>query len=84
VTTATTERHVPVEAAPKLLVGIDGLSRMLDWSQRTTRRKYAAGLIPKPLRLSGSIRWNVAEIRAWVEAGCPDRKTWETRKTQAP
>jgi predicted DNA-binding transcriptional regulator AlpA len=82
VTTNEADRTTKVESAPKLLVGIGGLSQMLDMSARTIRRKFSAGLIPKPLRLSGSIRWSVAEIRAWVEAGCPDRKTWEAMYKQ--
>jgi hypothetical protein len=27
--------------------------------------------------LGGSTLWRVEEIRHWIDAGCPDRKTWE-------
>jgi predicted DNA-binding transcriptional regulator AlpA len=38
----------------------------------------SAGRAPAPLRLSrGCVRWRRAELIAWTEAGCPDRRTWE-------
>jgi hypothetical protein len=27
--------------------------------------------------VGGSTLWRLAELRDWVHAGCPDRKTWE-------
>jgi predicted DNA-binding transcriptional regulator AlpA len=69
----------PPPLAP-LLVGADGFGRLVDLSSRTVRRLNSMGAIPKPLRVSGSLRWRVAEIEAWVEAGCPDRDTWEHLK----
>jgi hypothetical protein len=35
------------------------------------------------LWFGGSKRWRVNEVRAWVEAGCPDRKTWATLRKSA-
>jgi len=61
----------------RLLVGISALARMLDMSTRTIRRKHSAGQIPRPLKISGSIRWRISEINRWVDAGCPDRARWE-------
>jgi predicted DNA-binding transcriptional regulator AlpA len=79
-TTAASDHPAAIEHVPKLLIGIGGLSQMLDWSERTTRRKYSAGLLPRPIKISGSIRWNVEEIRRWVNAGCPTRAAWEATK----
>ena len=38
--------------------------------------------LPAPILICGDERWRIAEIRAWVEAGCPDRETWERRTTK--
>jgi predicted DNA-binding transcriptional regulator AlpA len=40
-------------------------------------RDHAAGRIPRPVKIGRSTLWISAELRAWLEAGCPDRKTWE-------
>jgi hypothetical protein len=47
---------------------------------RTIRAWDAAGKLPKPLRISGRVLWNLAEIRLWLAAGAPDRGTWEAMK----
>jgi predicted DNA-binding transcriptional regulator AlpA len=36
----------------------------------------AAGRLPAPVRIGGSVRWRLDEIRAWLDAGAPDRATW--------
>lgn len=63
-----------------LAVSARELAEMLDVSLRQVWRLNAAGKLPKPIRLGGSVRWKRAEIQNWFEAGCPDRKTWEARK----
>jgi predicted DNA-binding transcriptional regulator AlpA len=40
----------------------------------------AAGRLPAPLRIGGSVRWRAEEIRDWLDAGAPDRETWERIK----
>jgi predicted DNA-binding transcriptional regulator AlpA len=82
VTTNEPDRTDKVDDVPKLLVGRPNLRRMLDMSDRTFRRKYSAGLIPRPIKISGSARWSVDEIRQWCAAGCPSRQVWEARKIQ--
>jgi excisionase family DNA binding protein len=44
------------------LLGV-GRSTVLKW--RKSR------LIPEPVAVGGATRWRLAELRAWVEAGCP-------------
>jgi predicted DNA-binding transcriptional regulator AlpA len=63
-----------------LLIGRQRLSVLLDVGRRTVTRMNAAGLLPRPVRVSGSVRWRLDEIRAWVAAGCPTRKEWERGK----
>jgi len=48
----------------KQLPQITGLSR------RTIRRAIEAGRFPKPLRCGRCCIWRVADIAAWLDAGC--------------
>jgi predicted DNA-binding transcriptional regulator AlpA len=69
------------EAEPEvLLVDIKGLARMLGRSERALWRDQSAGRLPRPVALGGMTKWRVAEIREWVEAGCPDRAAWEASR----
>lgn len=68
----------PLEAAPPLPLAVDArrLAVLLCAGIRTVRTWDAAGKLPVPLRISGKVLWNLEEIRAWLNAGAPDRKTW--------
>lgn len=35
----------------------------------------AGGEMPRPIRKGRKVLWRLDEIRRWVEAGCPDRKS---------
>jgi predicted DNA-binding transcriptional regulator AlpA len=37
----------------------------------------AAGKIPPSIRLGRKRLWRAEEIRAWIDAGCPDGATWD-------
>ncbi len=63
-----------------LAVSARELANMLGVSLRQVWRLNAAGRLPKPIRLGGSIRWNREEVQKWFERGCPERKAWEARK----
>jgi predicted DNA-binding transcriptional regulator AlpA len=42
---------------------------------------HSMGRVPAPVRLgSRAPRWIIAELRAWLAAGCPDRETWDRLK----
>jgi predicted DNA-binding transcriptional regulator AlpA len=73
----------PAPELPPLLLDMPALSRLLHRSEASLYRDAAAGRLPAGLRLGGSKRWRYAEIVAWVEAGCPDRRTWEATKAAA-
>ena len=48
-------------------------------SLRTWRRLEAEGNVPNPVLVGGRIRrYRRAEVRAWVESGCPSREEWES------
>lgn len=49
----------------------------------TWDRLTAEGLNPDPIRITSAPAWRTAELRAWVEAGCPPRGEWEALKRRA-
>jgi prophage regulatory protein len=63
-----------------LAISARELAAMLDVSLRQIWRLNAAGKLPRPARLGGSVRWNREEVQKWFESGCPSRQAWETRK----
>lgn len=67
---ATRKRRMP------LAVGARELAAMLRIGLRTVRTLDAAGRLPKPVRIGHSVRWNLAEIKRWLDCGAPDRETW--------
>ena len=62
------------------LLSTDAVSQILSLSKRTVHRLNSSGLIIKPLRISGSVRYLESELLAWIKAGMPDRRTWEAMK----
>ena len=56
------------------------LGGLLSISKRQIRRLSSCAQIPRPIRIGGSVRWVAEEIRDWINAGCPDRPTWESMK----
>lgn len=65
-------------------LGYRDASALLGISQASLRRHRAAGLVPAPLEIGGRVLWLEAELLAWLDAGCPDRKTWEERPMPLP
>jgi predicted DNA-binding transcriptional regulator AlpA len=51
-----------------------GIGRSTWW------RLHGAGKTPAGIKVGRSVKWNKAEIVAWIEARCPDRRTWEARR----
>jgi excisionase family DNA binding protein len=50
--------------------GLAGVSRA------TWHRLRAAGKVPPAVRLGRAVRWRRDELVAWIEASCPDGRTW--------
>lgn len=63
-----------------LLIDIKAVATMLGRSPRSIYRDDTAGRLPRPIKLGGSKKWRAAELLAWVEAGCPERRKWETTR----
>lgn len=62
------------------LLSAKDLAAMLGVSRRTVSRLKSAGKLPRPIRIGGSERWRRDELADWLQAGCPDRRTWEARQ----
>jgi predicted DNA-binding transcriptional regulator AlpA len=84
VTTATEDidvnQSLPIPAAEppgSLLIGARELAALLSWSVRSVRRGNAAGLLPPPVKVGGSVRWRREEVERWIAAGCPPRSPSE-------
>jgi predicted DNA-binding transcriptional regulator AlpA len=63
-----------------LVVDARRLAILLCAGVRSVRTWDAAGKLPRPVRIGGRVVWRIDEIRAWLEAGAPDRQTWEARQ----
>lgn len=63
--------------AEALLVPAPVAGSLCGRSEASWWRDHAAGRIPAPVKLGGRTLWRVEELREWVAAGCPDRRTWE-------
>jgi predicted DNA-binding transcriptional regulator AlpA len=56
---------------PKPLLRKRDMADWLDRSVTCIERDAAAGRIPPPIKLGGSVRWLRSTIEAWLDAGCP-------------
>lgn len=61
-----------------ILVGVPLAAQLLGISSRTLVRLEEALKTPRFVRLGRRRLVPIDEWRAWVDAGCPDRATWES------
>ena len=40
-------------------------------TERTLWRLLSAGKVPKPVRFGRNTRWREAEVKEWIDRGCP-------------
>ncbi len=69
-----------ITSTANYLLTTKALGQMLSLSKRQIFRLNSCGKIPAPIRIGGAVRWPAEEISAWLNAGAPDRKTWNARK----
>lgn len=61
-----------------LMIDTRTTAKLLNISPRTLHRLDEEQAIPQPMRIGKKvIRWRLAEIRAWMDAGCPPRRIWK-------
>jgi predicted DNA-binding transcriptional regulator AlpA len=68
-----------VGAPARLAVSASEAAKLFGVSRAQWWKLHAAGKVPLPSYRLGSKapRWDVAELRAWWEAGAPDRLEWQ-------
>jgi len=49
-------------------------------STRTWRTWGTIGKIPRPIHIGRIPFWRYDELKAWVDAGCPNRTTWDAMR----
>lgn len=64
----------------QLLLPASEAARLLGISKRHLHTLNCSGRLPAPIRLGRSVRWNGDELRAWIDAGCPERSRWEAMR----
>ncbi len=67
-----------------LVLKVECLAEALGTSVRTIHRLNGSGKLPRPSRLGGQLRWDRAEIEAWIAAGMPGRRAWERSRPAPP
>jgi len=63
---------------PQLALSAAEVAKLLGVSERHVWALHSSGRLPRPIRLGRAVRWNVAELQAWLDAGAPERFRWET------
>lgn len=56
-----------------LLISADQFASMIQLSTRTLWRLLSAGKLPEPVRIGGSVRWRIDDVKLWIASGCPAR-----------
>ena len=67
-------------APERLALPAAEVAELLGVSERHVWALNSSGRLPRPLRFGRSVRWNVRELQAWIDAGAPARSEWEHRK----
>jgi len=62
----------------RLLIGANNLSWCLDCDPATLKRWSDDGTMPPSFKVGRSVRWDVAEIKAWIAGGCKPIDQTET------
>jgi predicted DNA-binding transcriptional regulator AlpA len=61
-----------------MLIDVVTTANLRDVPERTLHRLIDEKAVPQPVRISGRIlRWRLAELLEWIEAGCPHVKHWK-------
>ncbi|MCH8044939.1 MAG: helix-turn-helix domain-containing protein [Planctomycetes bacterium] len=60
------------------------VAKMLGISERHLWALNSSGRLPLPLRFGRAVRWNLAELQNWLDAGGPARDQWEAEKGAPP
>ncbi|HHN46419.1 MAG TPA: helix-turn-helix domain-containing protein [Planctomycetes bacterium] len=71
------------EAVDAVLITASDAARLCGLGRSTWWRLHSSGQVPMPVKVGRATRWNLSELLAWIEAGCPSRARWKTVKAQS-
>ena len=71
-----------MEATEVILISAEEAATLLGIGRRTFYRLHSSGRVPLPVRLGGTVRWRLEELRRWTQAGCPPRRKWAEENSQ--
>lgn len=71
------------EGVPLLLREADAMRLVGVKNRSSWRLMMDRGGLPAPVRLGRALYWRRDELIAWVTAGCPGRRVWETHALNA-
>lgn len=63
-----------------LLITAKEFAQKLNVSLRQIWRMLSEGRIPQPVRLGGTVRWRLAEVKSWIAEGCPEPESRENER----
>jgi prophage regulatory protein len=61
-------------SAEPLLIPVEHVGAILNVSTRTVWRLLSTKRLPEPIRIGGSVRWRLDQVRQWIAAGCPPQQ----------
>lgn len=71
---ANNHRNDNPEDGEERIYTVGDLARILRFSVGKIYRLHHAGMLPPPVPLGRSLRWNSEVIAKWIENGCPAGK----------
>lgn len=74
---------MPTEPPEPLLIPDTAAAALAGVSRATWQRLRAAGKLPPSVHLGRKVLWRRAEVVAWIEASCPDARTWAAVQASA-
>ena len=66
-----------------MFITVKELSILLAKSVSSLYEMRARGTLLDPVKLDGSTRWNIHEVKLWIADGCPPAHVWRERKAEA-
>ncbi len=70
----------PHPETERLALAAADVAKLLGISERHLWALHSSGRVPRPIRLGRAVRWNAAELSAWLDAGAPERDKWEAMR----
>ena len=70
-----------------LFVSAKGAAALFEISERLWQSWNSRGVCPRPVPFrpfGRAVRWSVAELRGWADAGMPRREEWNRRRLDTP